>query len=321
MSQAELAVIKNIDLHKMRDFVVTPECGENLRLDLFLSEKLDGWSRAQIQRLISEGRALVDGRQRRSSYKLKTNEKIAVDDALPTAGELLPENIPLAVIHEDEYLIAIDKPSGMVVHPGAGRQTNTLANALLYHYPEIEGIGPKEKPGIVHRLDKETSGVMLVARTQSAYQELQRQFKAREVKKLYIGLIWGKMPQGEGTITWAIGRHAKHGERMSVKTLKPRTAETRYRIKKPLKEFTLLEIRPITGRTHQIRVHLAASGHPVVGDSRYGRKKRASGCPRLFLHAHHLTLTHPSSGEKVSFQSPLPPDLTQFLEKISLHFP
>lgn len=300
---------------------MTPESGENQRLDLFLAENLDGWSRAQVQRLIGEGRALVDATQKRPSYKLKVDERIEVDDTLPKADLLTPESIPLTVIHEDEHLVVIDKSSGMIVHPGAGRQTNTLANALLYRFPEIEGVGPKEKPGIVHRLDKETSGVILVARTKMAYQELQRQFKAREVEKLYISLVWGKMPQEEGKITWAIGRHTKHGERMSVKTNKPRVAETRYRVKKPLGEFTLLEIRPITGRTHQIRVHLAASGHPVVGDSRYGRKKDTSGCPHLFLHAHRLAVTHPSSGERVSFQSPLPFDLNQFLEKISVDSP
>lgn len=302
---------------KMREFVVTPEHGENLRLDLFLSEKLDGWSRAQVQRLICEGRVLVDGLRRRSSYKLKVDEKIEVDDTLSTDDLLVPENIPLAVIHEDEHLIVIDKSSGMVVHPGAGRQTNTLANALLFHFPEIEGFGPKEKPGIVHRLDKETSGVILVARNKMAYQELQRQFKDREVEKLYVGLVWGKISQEEGKITWAIGRHTKHGERMSIKTNKPRVAETHYRVKKPLGEYTLLEIHPITGRTHQIRVHLAASGHPIVGDSRYGRKKGISSLPRLFLHAFRLTVTHPASRERVSFNSPLPLDLTQFLEKIS----
>jgi 23S rRNA pseudouridine1911/1915/1917 synthase len=167
-------------------------------------------------------------------------------------------------------------------------------------------------------LDKETSGVILVARTKMAYLELQRQFKAREVEKLYIGLVWGKMPQKEGTITWAIGRHTKHGERMSIKTKKPRAAETRYRVKKSFGEYTLLEVHPITGRTHQIRVHLAASGHPIVGDSRYGRKKAPSGCPRLFLHAHLLAITHPSIGERMSFRSPLPFDLTQFLEIISV---
>ena len=303
----------------MREFIVTPEYGENLRLDRFLSEQLEGWSRAQVQGLIAEGRALVDGLQRRSSYKLKVNERIEVDDVLPSKNLLVPENIPLAVIYEDDHLIIIDKSSGMVVHPGAGRQTNTLANALLFHFPEIEGLGPKEKPGIVHRLDKETSGVILVARTPTAYQELLRQFKEREVEKCYIALVWGKMPRKEGTITWAIGRHTKHGERMSVKTNKPRVAETRYRVKKSHEEFTLLDIRPITGRTHQIRVHLAASGHPVVGDSRYGRKKKQSGCPRLFLHAHRLAFTHPSSGEKVSFQSPLPSNLIHFLGKISIY--
>jgi 23S rRNA pseudouridine1911/1915/1917 synthase len=301
----------------MREFVVTPDSGENQRLDLFLSEKLDGWSRAQIQRLIAKGKTLVNGRQRRASYKLKVDERIEVHDSPQVASRLVPEKFPLVVVHEDEFLAVIDKPSGMVVHPGAGIQTKTLANALITRFPEIKGLGPKEKPGIVHRLDKETSGVILIARTQMAYQELQRQFKAREVEKIYIGLVWGKMPQEDGKITWAIGRHIRRGERMSVRTRKPRIAETHYRVKKPLGDFTLLEIRPVTGRTHQIRVHMAASGHPVVADSRYGRTKVYSGCPRLFLHAHRLTVTHPSSGEKVSFESPLPDDLTQFLEEIS----
>ncbi len=305
----------------MREFIVGPESGANQRFDLFLSENLDGWSRGQVQRLIAEGRALVDGRRKRSSYRLKVKERIEVDDRLQTKRGLKPERIPLVVIHEDEHLVVIDKPSGMVVHPGAGRQTDTLANALLFRFPEIEGLGPEEKPGIVHRLDKETSGVILVARTQMAYEELLRQFKAREVEKLYIGLVWGKMPQAEGNISWSIGRHTKHGERMSIKTNRPRLAETRYRVEKLIGEFSLLEIRPITGRTHQIRVHLAASGHPVVGDSRYGRKKVTSGSSRLFLHARRLTVTHPLSGEKVSFQSPLPLDLTQFLEKISAYAP
>lgn len=303
----------------MREFIVTPDSGENQRLDLFLAKKLDGWSRSQIQRLITEGQVFVNGKRRRPSYKLKLDERIEVDDALEVEIGLEPEYIPLTVIYEDEHLVVIDKPSGMVVHPGAGRETNTMANALIARFPELRGLGPKEKPGIVHRLDKETSGIILVARTPMAHRELQRQFKAREVEKLYIGLVWGKMPQKEGKITWAIGRHTKHGERISVKTKKPRIAETHYRVKKSLGAYALLEIRPITGRTHQIRVHMAASGHPVVADPHYGRRKVSSGCPRLFLHAHRLTVTHPTSGERVSFESPLPDDLTQFLEKISSH--
>jgi 23S rRNA pseudouridine1911/1915/1917 synthase len=302
----------------MREFVISSELGEGQRFDLFLSGKLKGRSRSQIQRLIAEGRALVDGIHKRPSYRLKLNERVEVDDTVQEPGPLIPENIPLVIISKDEHMIAIDKPSGLVVHPGAGRRTHTLANALLFHFPEIKGIGPEEKPGIVHRLDKETSGIILVARTKWAYQELQRQFKARIVEKLYLGLVWGRMPQREGRIAWAIGRHAKHGERMSVRTKKPRVAETLYRVKKQLGEYTLLELHPITGRTHQIRVHLSASGHPIVGDSRYGRRKTVLGYPRLFLHAHRLTVVHPLTGKKVSFESPLASDLTKFLTKISL---
>lgn len=305
----------------MREFLITSDFGQSQRLDCFLSDRLKGWSRSQVQRLIAEGRALVNGAPKKPGYRLKIHEKVVVDDTPHTFDSLAPENIPLKVIYQDAHLIAIDKPSGMVVHPGAGNRAHTLVSALLHHFPEIEGIGPEEKPGIVHRLDKETSGVILVARTEKAYQELQRQFKARAVTKIYLGLVWGKVSREEGRITWAIGRHMKHGERMSVKTNKPRVAETHYRVIKQLGEVTLLELRPVTGRTHQIRVHLSASGHPVVGDSRYGRKKAGFGDPRLFLHAHRLSVIHPATGKKMTFKSPLPSDLLNFLTKISPHSP
>ncbi len=204
----------------------------------------------------------------------------------------------------------------MVVHPGAGVRQGTLANALLHYYPELQDIGPEERPGLVHRLDKETSGVMVVARTLKAYHHLQHQFKIKEVNKRYFGLVWGKMSQNKGRITWSIGRHPKHGERISVKTRKPRSAETLYTVLQEFKEYTLLEIQPITGRTHQIRVHLAASGHPIVGDRRYGRRMIKGDCPHLFLHAHQLSFIHPEKNMRVEFTSPLPEDLKKFLKKI-----
>jgi 23S rRNA pseudouridine1911/1915/1917 synthase len=285
------------------------------RLDVFLSEKIKELTRSQLQKLINGNKALIGGQPRRSSYRLKEGDLIVFDYQLPKDEAILPENIPLHKIYEDVHMVVIDKPSGMVVHPGAGRKQKTLVNALLYHYPGIREIGPKERPGIVHRLDKETSGVIVVAKSKKAYAELQKQFKLRRVRKRYLGLVWGTMSRQEGEISWAIGRHGRHGERMSIKTKKPRSAETVFEVLKRYHGFTLLDINPVTGRTHQIRVHLAAAGHPLVGDERYGRRKSRIRCPRLFLHAHKIALDHPQTRERVEFSSPLPKDLETFLNK------
>jgi 23S rRNA pseudouridine1911/1915/1917 synthase len=204
----------------------------------------------------------------------------------------------------------------MIVHPGAGAHSHTLVNALLFHFPGIIGVGSETRPGIVHRLDKETSGLLVVARTPKAYQHLQKQFKDRSVMKTYYGLVWGKMPEGTGTIDWPLGRHVKHGTRISVKTKKPKSAITHYRVERRFEDHTLLILEPLTGRTHQIRVHLAASGHPVVGDLRYGRRKGKKPAVRLFLHAHELGFTHPGTGKQVTFQAALPADLKSFLDSL-----
>lgn len=291
--------------------------GQDQRLDVFVSQKFAHLSRARIQKLVEENRILVNGKTKKASHRLKEGETVGVDLFIPETESVLPENIPLNIVFQDAHIVVVDKPSGLVVHPGAGNRRHTLVNALLFHFPGIRGVGPEERPGIVHRLDKETSGVLVVAKTQKSYTELQRQFKAREVDKHYIGLVWGHMTQKEGVIDRAIGRHVKHGERISVKTKKPRAAETLYSVKKVYDEFTLLEICPLTGRTHQIRVHLAASGHPVVGDSRYGRRKTKIRCPRLFLHAQRLAVTHPETGVRMEFDSPLPQDLEAFLKNLS----
>jgi len=232
---------------------------------------------------------------------------------LPENDALLPENVPLHILYHDEHVVVLEKPSGMVVHPGAGRRQGTLVNALLHHFPGIKDVGPEDRPGIVHRLDKETSGLMLVALSEMAYMELQRQFQERSVEKIYLGLVWGKITKPEGLINWPVGRHAKHGGRMSVKTKKPRSAETHYEVLRKFQRYTFLEIKPITGRTHQIRVHLAASGHPIVGDTRYGKKKMKVRTSRLFLHAHRLGFFHPESREKMDFMSPLPYELEKLL--------
>lgn len=299
-----------------KKFLVTPPATIHQRLDRFLTEKIKELSRAQIQRLDDKGKVQVNEQAAKSSQRLRAGDRIDIEFLIPGPQKIQGENIPLSIIFEDDQILIVDKPSGIVVHPGAGVRQGTLANALLFHYPKLRDIGAEERPGIVHRLDKETSGLMVVARTQKAYTHLQRQFKNKVVDKHYIGLIQGKMSAQQGKITWPIGRHPKHGARVSVKTRTPRPAETRFTVKQEFERFTLLDIQPITGRTHQIRVHLAAAGHPIVGDRRYGRQAGKAGCPRLFLHSYLLSFHHPGTGKKAAFTSPLPEDLKIFLNTI-----
>ncbi len=298
-----------------KEFSVTSSSGADQRLDLFIADRIKTLSRSQIQKLIESQRVRINDQSQKSSHKLRVGDKVEIEYDLIRPEKIQPEKIPIDVIHEDDHIILIDKPSGMVVHPGAGLKKGTLVNALLFHFPDLESVGPEERPGVVHRLDKETSGLMVIARSQMAYKSLRSQFRKREIEKTYIGLIWGRMPQPKGKITWAVGRHPKHGERVSIKTKKPRQAETRYSLLKEMEEFSLLEIKPITGRTHQIRVHLAAAGHPLVGDKRYGGKKKKFRDIRLFLHACSLRLTHPETRKKIEFSSPLPSDLRCFLDR------
>lgn len=297
-----------------RTFPADPSQGE-VRLDVFLSHRIKRLTRSQIQKKIEESLVKVNGIPRKSSYRLQEGDLVEFDFEYPEKESLQPEDIQVKTLYHDEHVIVLEKPSGMTVHPGSGCRNKTLVNALLYHFPGIADIGPEMRPGIVHRLDKETSGLMVVAHSEKAYDELQRQFKQRQVEKIYVGLVWGNVSKQSGVISWAVGRHVKHGERMSVKTKKPRAAETRFQVLGKNQKYTLLEIKPITGRTHQIRVHFAASGHPIVGDSRYGKKKPDHRCPRLFLHAARLVFFHPESKERMDFVSSLPDDLEMFLTR------
>ena len=292
---------------------MTAESGAGLRLDVFLAAHVAGLTRSQAGKAADEGRALVNDVPKKPGAILRPGDHVVLTrpDAPPTGLE--PQEIPLKVLYSDEDLIAIDKPFGLVVHPGAAVLSGTLVNALLYYFPEVIWVGEGGRPGIVHRLDMETSGVMVVARSPRAYESLKGQFKDRLVRKVYLGLVWGRMPGPDGRIDAPIGRHPRHGQRMSVRTRKPRAAETRYTVLQEFRETTLLEVRPLTGRTHQIRVHLAAAGHPLVGDTRYGRKRGGKRYPRLFLHAHRLAFAHPATGQPVEFVSPLPPDLEAVL--------
>lgn len=293
-----------------RDWDVTAADGAGARLDVFLAARVPGWTRSQAGKSIAAGRVLIGGAPRKASYKLRPGERVEFEWEDESDAPLAEaEDIPFAVLYADDDVIVVDKPSGLVVHPGAGVRTGTLVNALLARYPELRGVGEADRPGIVHRLDKETSGVMVVARNERALRSLQTQFKNRDVRKTYLALVWGKMPAREGKMDRPIGRHVAHGQRMSVRTRRPRAAETHYTVLDEFPETSFLEVRPLTGRTHQIRVHMAAAGHPVVGDRTYGRRKGGRRVGRMFLHAHRLSFLHPSSGERVEFVSPLPPDL------------
>jgi len=290
--------------------VVGPETPKGTRLDVFLADRIEGLSRAQVRKVIDAGGVRVGTFTRKAGYKLKPGDRIHVEYQPPAPeGALAPQNIPLKVIYMDPDVIVIDKPPHLVVHPGPGHPTGTLVNALLYHYPEIAAVGSELRPGIVHRLDQDTSGVMVVARSARAWSFLHLQFKSRLVWKTYLALAWGRVSAAEGRISWPLGRHPKEGSRISIRARSPKKAETFFQVQRTFLDTTLLEVKPVTGRTHQIRVHLAATGHPVCGDPVYGRRREPREFPRIFLHAHTLSFLHPATEERLTFASPLPPDL------------
>jgi 23S rRNA pseudouridine1911/1915/1917 synthase len=299
-----------------KEFRVSNEYGEGERLDVFLSRQVRDFTRAVWQRFIDKNQVRVNGGLRKPSYRLRAGDRVEAEFDLPEPVPIVPEPIPLDILHEDDDLVVLNKPRGLLVHPGAGRRTGTLVNALLYRFPEVRVLGPEDRAGIVHRLDRATSGVMVVARSLLAYNDLKRQFKSREVKKIYNALVWGSMPQAEGTLDWPIGRHTHHGQKYSIVTDKPRVAITDYTVLGEYAGFTLLEVRPHTGRTHQIRVHLSAAGHPIVGDRTYGPRRPKAEFPRLFLHARRLGFRHPARGEWLEFEAPLAPELQEILSSL-----
>jgi 23S rRNA pseudouridine1911/1915/1917 synthase len=292
-----------------------------LRLDLFLTGREIGLSRSQTQRAVEEGRVQVNGRPVRSGRKVKAGDDVTI--CLPEArpSGVLPEAIPLKILYEDASLLVIDKPAGMVVHPAAGHSNGTLVNALLHHCRDLSGIGGVLRPGIVHRLDKGTSGLLVVAKSDEAHRGLAGQFKRHEVRKTYLALVYGDPKTDRGRIEAAVGRHPTDRKRMSTQSRRGRSAVTVWRVRERYGVAALLEVDIETGRTHQIRVHLTDLGHPVVGDRVYGgagrirtvgdpaARSRMKAFDRQALHAWRLAFTHPVTGEKMKFSSPLPEDV------------
>ena len=285
------------------------------RLDRTLAAQLPDMSRAQLQRLVKDGAVTVNDRLSKPAYRVEPGDAITV--LLPEEPEaaVRPEPIPLSVVYEDDFLLAVDKPAGMVVHPAAGHTSGTLVNALLARYPSSADVGGLERAGIVHRLDKDTSGLLLVAKDAATHDALQRQFKRRQVQKTYLALVEGRVSPREGVIEAPVGRNRKERKRMSV-TRSGRPALTRYRVTETFREHSLLEVQPHTGRTHQVRVHLNWLGHPVVGDRVYGWRNQPLLPERHFLHAWMLCFTHPTSGEEMTLAAPLPPELDRLLAQL-----
>jgi 23S rRNA pseudouridine1911/1915/1917 synthase len=285
------------------------------RLDKFLVEQLEEFSRARIQGLIAAGFVDVNGRAaKKAGQPLENGTQVTVRIPPPVPADLVAEDIPLDIVFEDDDLLVVNKPAGMVVHPAAGHANGTLVNAVLGYDPEIEGIGGEERPGVVHRLDKETSGLILLAKNERAHRWLQDQFRLRKVDKTYLALVDGKPPTPTGRVEAHIGRDPSHRKKMAiVPESRGREAVSEYKTLESFKEHALLEFHPLTGRTHQIRLHCAFLGCPIVGDEIYGRKKPSVPLERHFLHAYRLKIILPGEVEPKFFEAPLPQELQQVL--------
>lgn len=295
-----------------------------LRLDRFLVSVLPEQSRSQIQRLIKDGHIRIGGRPARPNTPVRVGDVVSVDIPAPAAATPGPEPLPLPIVYQDEDVIVVDKPAGMVVHPAAGHAAGTLVNALLHHVKDLSGIGGELRPGIVHRLDRGTSGLIVVAKHDRAHEALARQFRDREVEKEYTALVWGLVHAGR-RIDAPIGRDPANRQKMSARARRARSAVTRVTAARHIRGVSLLRVAIATGRTHQIRVHLSAIGHPIVGDPLYGGVRRRipgdlralAHLERPFLHASKLAFNHPSDGKRMEFGSPLPDDLQTVLDEIA----
>ena len=294
-----------------------------VRLDAFLASQIEGWSRARLQKLIENEDVLVNHKSSKPSYKLREGDEVEVELVAPPTTDFAPENIPIDVVYEDDTLLVVNKPAGLVVHPAAGTPSGTLANALAYHFQQLPDRGAGVRPGIVHRLDRDTSGLLVVAKTEAALENLSDQFRDRTVFKSYVALVHGRVSPDSGKIDQPLARDRSNRTRMAV-VRGGRNALTLYRARRSFDRFTLLDVELKTGRTHQIRVHLAWIKHPVVGDETYGGgRDNTIQDPRLralvrnlnrhFLHAEKLAFTHPKTNELIKFEMPLPSELADLL--------
>ncbi|MGD9173418.1 MAG: RluA family pseudouridine synthase [Desulfobacterales bacterium] len=306
---------------------------EGKRLDVFVASQLAGYTRSFVAGLIGKQHFLVNGQAKKPGYRVKSSDTISGVIPAPVPVELKAEPIALNILYEDDQIVVVNKQPGLVVHPAAGHDGGTLVNGLLYHCTDLGGIGGELRPGIVHRLDKDTSGTLVVAKNDMAHSDLARQFKSRRVQKQYRALVHGTLKSSNGTIKLPIGRHPVDRKRMSTKSASGRTAETQWKVLKQFRWFALLTVTLKTGRTHQIRVHCAAMQHPIVGDKVYRPRKLektikrecnqadkilqvVKSAGRQMLHAWRLGFTHPQSGEWMVFESPLPKDMAQVIEQI-----
>jgi 23S rRNA pseudouridine1911/1915/1917 synthase len=302
------------------------EIDAETRLDAYLAARVEGWSRSRLQRLIGDGDVLVNRHTVKPSYNLRAKDEIEVELTPPALANFNPENIPLDIVFEDDELIVINKPAGLVVHPAAGIQSGTLANALAYHFQKLSTRAGAIRPGIVHRLDRDTSGLLVAAKTESSHENLADQFRAREVFKSYVALVYGVVKQEAGRIEQPIARDPRNRTRMAI-VAGGRGALSLYKVRRSYNSFTLLDVEIKTGRTHQIRVHLAWLKHPVVGDELYagGRDNNVQDVRlraqirklnRQFLHAEHLRFSHPKTGKPMRFAAPLPAELLRLLQTL-----
>lgn len=289
------------------------EPNQNTRLDIFLTEHLDGISRSFIQKLISANAISVNDKMVKANYKLTIGDKIEVNVPPPQPLELVPEDIPLDILYEDDSIIVINKKRGMVVHPAAGNYQGTLVNALLKHCGDLSGINGVIRPGIVHRLDKDTSGVMVAAKNDQAHISLAEQIKERTASRKYITIVHGNIPSDHGVVNAPIGRHPIDRKKMAVTFNNSKEAITNFHVLKRFGNYTMIECKLLTGRTHQIRVHMAHIGHPVVGDPKYGPSRPHFSIKGQALHSAELTLRHPTTNERMVFSAPLPKDMQDII--------
>jgi 23S rRNA pseudouridine1911/1915/1917 synthase len=296
------------------------------RLDAYLASHIEGWSRARLQRLIESEDVLVNGKPAKPSYKLREHDELEVELVATSTTSFVPESIPIEIVYEDASVVVVNKPAGLVVHPAAGIHSGTLANALAYHFQQLPDSGAGVRPGVVHRLDRDTSGLLVVAKTEAALENLSDQFRDRTVFKSYIALVHGRLNLNSGRIDQPLARDPANRTRMAV-VRGGRSALSLYRVRQRFDRFTVLDVELKTGRTHQIRVHLAWLRHPVVGDETYGAgrdntiqdaqlRARVRNLGRHFLHAEKLAFTHPETHKRVEFSSPLPPELSNLLTEI-----